>query len=212
MVEVSTPTVGKDTDVEGWQIAHPDDSWVYDKLIVSKKLKYVCGPSGMDVPKPDVYCVRPITNMHGMGLSAKFEHLDKNTDHLHPGEFWCETFYGKHISVDYLDTKPVLTVIGERDTMSPIYKWDKWTKIDHCIDYPAILKNLKGSYPKVNCEFIDGHLIEIHFRHNPDFVYGNTVAIPVWDEKDAYDTDNYVFVKNPDYKRLGFLIDKQHKY
>ena len=195
-------------DVEGWKNLHPADYWIYDKLIVARKLGHICGPSGMEVPKPDIYCVRPIMNMHGMGINARFEHLDKDTAHLHPGEFWCETFYGKHASVDYLNQEPVLTVIGERETMAPMYKWDKWTKVDHFIEYPDVLRDLHGYYPKVNCEFIDGHLIEVHFRHNPDFAYGNTVAIPVWDEKDAHDTDEYTFVRDSDYKRIGFLVDK----
>lgn len=195
-------------DVDGWLQLHENDYWLFDKLILSRKLGYTCGPAGMDVPKTDLYCVRPIMNMYGMGVSARFEKLTKSTNHLHPGEFWCEAFYGKHISVDYQDQEPVLTVIGERDVMTTIYKWSKWTKIDHCIPFPNVLTTLHGRYPKINCEFIDGKLIEVHLRHNPDFAYGNTVAIPVWDEEHAHDTDEYQFIESRDFKRVGFLIDK----
>lgn len=193
-------------DVAGWQTLHPADYWLYDKLILSRKLGYVCGPSGMDVPQSDIYCVRPIMNMHGMGINARFEHLNKDTNHLHPGEFWCEMFYGEHISVDYLNKTPILTVRGEREVSAPVYQWKRWTKIKHCFDYPEILNELQGDYPMVNCEFIAGHLIEVHLRHNPDFNYKNKEAIPVWDEKDAHDRNGYTFIRDPDYKRIGFLI------
>lgn len=193
-------------DVYGWLETDPDDLWIFDKLILSRQLDYVCGPAGMPVPEPDFYVIRPITNMHGMGVKARVEFISDYTHHLHPGEFWCERFEGDHISVDYLSGEPILTVLGERNEDEPFYKWKKWTKIDHCIEFPAILSTLKGTYAKINCEFIGGNLIEVHFRHNPDFRFGNTEAIPVWDYVDMHDHDGYTFVEDPDYKRIGFLI------
>lgn len=193
-------------DADAWQSVNISDLWVFDKLILSKHLGYLCGPGGLPVPTPGMYVVRPITNVHGMGIRSRIEYLEDLTHHLHPGEFWCEQFEGEHISVDYTDGKPVLTVLGERDKDDPFYKWKKWTKIDHFIKFPEILHNLKGSYDKINCEFIGGKLIEVHFRHNPDFRFGNTEAIPVWDYDDMHDRDGYTFVLDPDYKRVGFLI------
>ena len=38
------------TEDEVWAILKPEDIWIYDKLILSKKLGYVCGPIGVDVP------------------------------------------------------------------------------------------------------------------------------------------------------------------
>jgi hypothetical protein len=61
-----------------------------------------------------------------------------------------------------------------------LYKWKKWTKINQEVEFPDILNNLKGNYEWINCEFIGNKLIEVHFRRNPDFRYGNSVAIPVW--------------------------------
>jgi len=78
----------------------------------------------MPVPTPGVYMVRPIMNMYGMSLNARFESLSGSTHHLHPGEFWCEKFEGDHVSVDYLNQKPVLTVKGERNSENPVYRWD----------------------------------------------------------------------------------------
>ena len=193
-------------DVIGWVGVDPEDSWVFDKLILARKLGYVCGPAGMPVPRGNHYIIRPIMNMHGMGRMARIEFLSDFTHHLHPGEFWCELFEGDHISVDYLNEEPVLTVLGERDDGDPLYKWEKWTKVEHRVEFPKILKALKGTYEKVNCEFVGGRLIEVHFRHNPDFRFGNTEAIPVWDYADMKEREGYRFVTDPDYKRIGFFI------
>ena len=46
-----------------------------------------------------------------------------------------------------------------------------------------MLTDLKGNYDWINCEFIGENLIEVHFRRNPDFRYGNSIAIPVWEDE-----------------------------
>jgi hypothetical protein len=85
-----------------------------------------------------------------------------------------------------------LVVRGIKDDTDPLYKWQKWEKIDKKIGFPPILSNLSGNYDWINCEFIDGNLIEVHVRQNPDFRYDNEVAIPVWDDN---------FCENPDFIR-----------
>jgi len=55
--------------------------------------------------------------------------------------------------------------------------------------------------------FIDGKLIEVHFRQNPDFRYGNSFAIPIWNEETHRDVENYRYVEDGDYLRKGFYID-----
>ncbi len=65
------------------------------------------------------------------------------------------------------------------------------------------MKNLKGNYEWINCEFIENHLIEVHFRRNPDFRYNNDIAIPVWDDEKY---ENMTFVEDNDYLRRGFYI------
>jgi hypothetical protein len=40
----------------------PEDAWVYDKLIVAKRLGYVCGAAGVAPKSSAEYIVRPISN------------------------------------------------------------------------------------------------------------------------------------------------------
>jgi hypothetical protein len=147
-----------------WNQIHSEDLWVYNKLILSRVLGYTCGPVGTSVPKPDFYIVRPSMNLLGMGRYARKEYIYKYTDSYHPSEFWCELFEGDHISVDYQNKEQRLTVLGTRDEMNPLYKWDMWEKIDIKVPYPKILEKLKGNYEWINCEFIGNRLIEVHER------------------------------------------------
>jgi hypothetical protein len=186
-----------------WNYIHPSDLWVYNKLFLSRVLGYTCGPVGTTVPRPDFYIVRPSFNLLGMGRFARNEWIEKCTDHIHPAEFWCEIFKGEHLSVDFHHQKAELVVLGTKDSSDPYYKWKKWEKIDQKVDFPEILKDLKGDYDWINCEFISGRLIEVHFRRNPDFRYGNSVAIPIWgDEKE----EEMMFISDKDYLRKGFYI------
>lgn len=191
---------------EEWSQILPEDLWIYNKLILSTRLGYNCGPAGVDVPSSGSYIVRPCMNLLGMSRFARIEYLEKNTDHLHPAEFWCEIFKGEHISVDFYKKTPNLVVKGTRNESDPLYKWKKWEKIDKNIEFPQILNNLIGNYDWINCEFVGGHLIEVHFRQNPDFRHGNSVALPIWDNKIEENTENYRYISDPDYKRQGFLI------
>jgi len=60
-----------------WNHIHPNDLWVYNKLILSRVLGYNCGPVGTAVPKPDFYIVRPSMNLLGMGRFARIEYIYK---------------------------------------------------------------------------------------------------------------------------------------
>ena len=190
-----------------WNCINNEDLWVYNKLFLSRRLRYLCGPVGCSVPTPGYYIVRPSINLLGMGRFSRIEWIDDSTDNLHPSEFWCEIFKGEHISVDFQDKEPKLVVIGERNTDSPLYKWKKWSRIDRDIKFPEILNDLKGDYEWINCEFIGNHLIEVHFRQNPDFRYGNSVAIPVWKGEKIEKYQNFTFIRDEDYLREGFYID-----
>jgi hypothetical protein len=189
-----------------WNHIHSEDLWVYNKLFLSRRLGYTCGPSGTTVPKPDFYIVRPSFNLLGMSRFARVEWIKKDTDDFHPSEFWCELFEGEHLSVDFHNGKQELVVLGTRDEKNPLYKWSKWEKINKRVEFPDILKNLKKDYEWINCEFIGGKLIEVQFRRNPDFRYGNSVAIPVWNQKIEEDYSEYRFIKDEDYKRMGFWV------
>jgi hypothetical protein len=185
---------------------HHEDLWVYNKLQLSRSLGYVCGPVGTTVPKPDFYIVRPSINFLGMGRFARIEWIENHTDRFHPGEFWCEIFKGEHLSVDFKDKKSKLVVRGTKNQNSPMYKWEKWEKIDRNIEFPHILSQLTGNYEWINCEFINNHLIEVHFRQNPDFRYGNSIAIPVWYDDDPNKSENLSYIEDSDYYRRGFYI------
>ena len=194
-------------DVNGeWKNIHQEDLWIYNKLFLSQVLGYTCGPIGTTVPKSDFYIIRPSFNLLGMGRYARIEFVYKRTNHFHPAEFWCEIFDGEHLSVDFKNRKAELIVRGDKDSEDPLYKWKKWEKIDQKIEFPSILSKLKGDYEWINCEFIDGKLIEVHFRQNPDFRYNNTIAIPVWNNEKIEKNRDYTFIEDEDYYRKGFYI------
>jgi hypothetical protein len=190
-----------------WKSIHVEDLWVYNKLILNTHLRHLCGPTGVSVPYSGYYIVRPSINLLGMGRFSRIEWIDKETEHFHPAEFWCEIFKGEHMSVDFHYKKSSLVVIGERELEDPFYKWKKWHKIDREVEFPGILNDLKGDYEWINCEFIDNNLIEVHFRRNPDFRYGNSVAIPVWIGEKVEEKENLTFVEEKDYLREGFYIN-----
>lgn len=177
-----------------WPTIDLGDLWYMDKLILSKKLDYKCGPVGIGVPESGEYIVRPAVNPLGLGLGAKKVFIEKDTDHLDPGYFWCEWFTGRHFSVDYHWGKPVLCVEGFRSD-DDLTRWDEWKKVvdwpalDHALQLPKILQPVKDKYEWINCEFVGSKLIEVHFRRNPDFQWGNDIFIPV------FGTDTRVFDK-----------------
>lgn len=194
-------------DENAWKDCHVNDLWVYDKLILAKKLGYTCGPVGVDVPKSGRYIIRPITNMCGMGIGAEFVWIDCITDHLPLGYFWCEVFEGRHLSVDYVNGKQTICVEGFRDDINVIYKWSKWIRTEDLIPFPSIINNLVGKYPYVNVEYIDGKVIEIHLRHSPDFIKNKETKelYVVWEGESTTPPPGMIFVEDPDYKRKGFF-------
>lgn len=189
-----------------WNNIHHNDLWIYNKLQLSRILGYKCGPAGTKVPRSDFYIVRPSINFLGMGRFAQIEWIENTTDHLYPSDFWCEVFYGEHLSVDFYCQEAKLVVKGIKDDNDPLYKWKRWEKIDRKIKFPSILNNLKGNYDWINCEFINENLIEVHIRQNSDFRYKNEIAIPIWNDQKVENIENFIFIQDEDYKRKGFLI------
>ena len=194
-----------------WNSIHSEDLWVYNKLFLNQHLGHLCGPTGVPVPHSGHYIVRPSINLLGMGRFSRIEWIDRDTEHFHPAEFWCEIFKGRHLSVDFHYKKSELVVLGERDNGEDLYRWKKWTKINLEVKFPEILNSLKGDYEWINCEFIGNKLIEVHFRRNPDFRYGNTVAIPVWKGDRPQKVEDFTFVQDKDYLRKGFFIDSRDR-
>ena len=204
------------TEQDVWKELDPDHLWVLDKLILSRKLGYVCGPTGTDVPAPGKYIVRPCVNAFGLGLGASVEYIEKSTDHLTPGHFWCEFFEGRHFSVDYKWGLIKLIVEGFKKD-DTFVKWDKWAKVDdfsaleRILSFPKVLDEFI-SWPIVNIEFIGSKIIEVHFRENPDFAYDNSEFIPVWEEPSLSEhleqqQKEYQYVECPDvHGRIGAFI------
>lgn len=57
------------TDSDAY-IKYPKLRHFYNKLWLSEKLGYRCGPSGIEPQESDTYIVRPIMNLSGMGVSS----------------------------------------------------------------------------------------------------------------------------------------------
>lgn len=198
------------TEDEVWANLSPEHIWVYDKLILSKKLEYICGPVGIDVPKPDWYIVRPIMNLMGLGFGAEKVWIEDETDHLPIGYFWCEWFKGRNLSVDYRNKKPVLCVEGFKDPDELMY-WDAWSKVDDfsalekIVSFPNILNNIPYEY--INCEFIGSKLIECQLRRNLDFQWDNSDFVPIWEGENINPPENWKYVEYPDlHGRIGAFI------
>ena len=197
------------TDISGetaaWQNTDPDQLWVFDKLILARKMGYHAGPAGTDVPEPGYYCVRPCVNALGLGLGASRQWLDNNTDHLPLGSFWCEWFSGRHLSVDYRYGVQTLCAEGTNHSRD-LSRWQRWQLTEDRAPLPGILDLFK-TRPAVNCEFIGGRLIEVHLRANPDFRWGNTEYIPVWQGESTHAPNGYRFVADPElHNRVGAFV------
>ena len=194
-------------DLDAWENCKASDRWVFNKLELSRRLGYLCGPTGIEVPKPDYYVVRPCLNLMGMGRGASFVFIEDWSDDVVPvGYFWCEIFKGRHLSIDYRFGEQTLAVEGFRDERDELYKFSLWKRVEDRISLPKIFSQLAENYEFINVEFIDGNPIEVHLRHNPDFTNSDINAIiPVWDEEG---TKHPNFVSDPEFKRKGFIIVK----
>jgi len=189
-----------------WQTADPEDLWVLDKLILSRHLKYTCGPTGLDVPASDWYIVRPCVNMLGLGLGTRIEYLEGDTQHLPLGFFWCEIFKGRHLSIDYHWGAQVLAVEGFKDN-NTFTQWREWKTTGDVVPLPNILVNIAAKYEWVNCEFINGNIIEVHLRPNVDFQNNITHFIPVWQGQDTIPPAGYTYISYPDvHGRIGAFV------
>ena len=65
-------------EVKAFSQIETEDLWVLDKLILSKKLGYKCGPKGIDVPNRGRYIIRPCVNIMGMGEGSSSKKFTKN--------------------------------------------------------------------------------------------------------------------------------------
>lgn len=195
------------SDCDVWPLIDPEDLWIYDKLIVAKKLGHTAGPAGVSVPKAGWYIVRPITNIRMMSRGAARVWLTpETTDSVPDGYFWSEIFTGDHISVDYHYGQQDLTVQGIRND-SRLDRFYCWYKVNVEIPLPGILHELSKKYQWINIEYVGGHAIEIHTRYNDDFRNHNADYIyPVWKDEVTTQPAGSSWYDSPAGDRLGFWV------
>lgn len=206
------------SDEEAW-MKYPFHREWFNKLWVSEKFGYSCGPAGIEVPKSGTYVVRPIYNLYGMGASASFQYLTKeDKDSLTPGHFWCEMFEGDHLSVelkwDKTHWSPHSIFQGHHANDRELFRFSKWSKVERDVIIPTLLNKL-WDCGSINVEMIGDKIIEVHLRGSPDPIEYEEF-IPIWsDTPDDVVTkyrDTHTFVKSHDHvfgtsvSRLGFFV------
>lgn len=194
-------------DKDVWSQCPIDYLWIYDKLILARKLGYLAAPAGIPVPKEDWYIVRPITNIRMMSRGASRVWLTPNdTDLVPDGSFWSECFEGRHISVDFHYGIQHLAVEGFRNS-ERLDRFCRWERIEESHKFPAVLGELWRMTPWVNVEYVDGKIIEVHLRWNDDFSNHNSdIIYPVWQEDSMPQPINTSWYASPGGDRLGFWI------
>lgn len=207
-------------DEEAWFKYPKYHNW-FNKLWLSERLGYNCGPCGTTPTIEGEYIVRPIYNLSGMGVGSKIKYIKpKQYSSIPPGYFWCEVFQGKHLSVTYEfehDTKPLWKPISswegvnDKDNLS---RFGRWVRTDEFPVLPHFFSEL-SEVKRINVEFIDENPIEVHLRESPDPDYDE--IIPIWkgEEKtlDKYIKMGYIYIKSfddadgfLDTPRIGFAV------
>ena len=197
-------------DKDVWAQCPVDYLWVYDKLILARKLGYQAAPAGIPVPQPDWYIVRPITNIRMMSRGAQKQWLTPDdTDKVPDGYFWTQWFEGRHTSVDFHWGKQHLAVEGFRNRADRLDRFSCWKKITDIVPFPSVLQNLGEITEWVNVEYVGDHIIEIHLRYNDDFRNhsGNTIY-PVWCDESYPQPSGTCWYHSPSGDRLGFWVQE----
>jgi hypothetical protein len=205
------------SDTEAWQ-KYPFHRQWFNKLWLSEKLGYICGPNATPVPTPGKYIIRPIYNLHGMGAGAEIIHIEAgDLEAVPPGYFWCEVFKGSHLSVDLRWEKekwvPTNIFRGIQLDKSNLSRFDLWLKVKQDVIINKVLDEL-WDCQTINIEMIGDKIIEVHLRGSPDPVE-YTEMVPIWSdasketinplEKTHKFIASYDYVYGTDLKRLGFF-------
>lgn len=226
---------------EDWQAwnAYPNQRWVFNKLEVSSKLGYHCGPAGVPVQRKGHYVVRPIYNLYGMGIGARKVYLDPEKDHdnmiahMHvpPGYFWCEWLDGPHFSTDYIKKndkwQPFSQMVGKHEDDNNLVKFKYWKVLNpeqNLFNLPDWIHKL-NTQEYLNIESKGSCIIEIHLRSGNDNIWDykpDTMVYPVWEGDDYAEFKHLKFVGNmhsDSFKyaadnhlsniRLGYYIDEK---
>lgn len=198
-------------DKDVWATCPVDYLWIYDKLILARKLGHLAAPAGIAVPRPAWYIVRPITNIRMMSRGASKQWLTPDdTDLVPDGSFWSECFVGRHTTVDFHYGIQQLAVEGFRDDADRLDRFSRWCRIQDRYKFPPVLGELWRLTPWVNVEYVDGKIIEVHLRWNDDFSYHNSdVIYPVWRDTAMPQPANTTWHASDIEDRLGFWIENK---
>lgn len=187
-----------DSDV--WKFIDGEDAWVYDKLILARRLGYRCGPAGVAPDSPGEYIIRPISNYRMMGRGSRIMHIDAGADVIPDGYFWCEVFTGRHLTFDYNYGVQCLAVEGFKDS-DRTDRFCLWRRTQDVFQLPDQLLAVAKKYQWLNIEVIGDKIIEVHLRYNDDFSgHDADEIVPIWRE-DFYDS--------PCEDRVGFLLRRK---
>ena len=207
-------------DYEAWE-AYPHHRWLFNKLEVSQKFGYECGPACVPIKNSGSYIIRPIYNLYGMGIGAHKKFLDVNIHaqemihhkHIPPGYFWCEWFDGNHYSIDYkwVDEgkggihshwEPFCCVRGKHDNLDNLTKFKEWEVVDpSIIAYDILPYWIHGIETEkyLNIETKGDKIIEIHLRSGNDVMwdYGlGTKFFPAWKGVEYKEYEGLKFLEN----------------
>lgn len=196
-------------DFQAWQ-AYPELRWVFNKLDISLKLGYSCGPAGVPISKKGMYIIRPIYNLYGMGIGAHKKYLDPDLHskdmiahkYIPPGYFWCEWLEGVHQSIDFIKHndkwEPFSTMIGIHESEDNLVTFKQWEVINNSFILPDWVHNI-DTEKYLNIETKGNNIIEIHLRSGNDHIWDlpiGTKIIPVWEGKDYSEYHHLKFIGN----------------
>lgn len=204
-------------DIQAYR-KYPELTNWYNKLWLSEKLGYDCGPASIAPTRSGWYIVRPIINLSGMGAGAKKTWIEAGDAKKVPlGYFWCEWFEGRQYSLTY-EWKghwwnAVSSWEGIKDEEN-LSKFHRWERCDYLPEIDISFHEL-SRVRKINIEFIENHPIEVHLRTSPNPDYD--ILIPIWlgEENlvDKYEKMGYSYIHAQenadgflDITRLGFMV------
>ena len=204
-------------DIQAYR-KYPHLTHWYNKLWLSEKLGYDCGPASIAPTKSGWYIVRPIMNLSGMGVGAKKIWIEAGDYKQVPlGYFWCEWFDGHQYSVTY-EWKdwwwnPVSSWLGIKDD-TMLYKFRSWESSGFMPEISIFFHEL-SDVNKINVEFVEDKPIEVHLRTSPDPSYD--IIIPIWQGSeykiDKYASMGYTYISSYDnadgfleIPRIGFMV------
>lgn len=214
MTDSSKPEPKRDREA---YVCFPQHRKWFNKLELSQRLGYNCGPCGVGPTKDGEYIIRPIYNLCGMSVGASIKYIETGDfTQVPPGYFWCEYFYGNQYSVtyEYKDGWVPINCWQAHKEKNNLSRFTKWSRDFHYPALPEFFDELKD-VELINVEFIEDNPIEVHLRPSPDPNYN--ILIPVWeDEKktlDSYVELGYTFIESFDdadgfleIPRIGFMV------